>query len=97
MDLYNDGPEGDPTDAETPAESGPDDEQEPSGKETFLVPKSALGGKDPEPGDICKFKAVASHEDEVEFEYVPHDKPESKMDQADKAISNMAASGGGGE
>lgn len=83
-----------PEDAEDAADGGADEDSEDdsSSQETFLVPKSALGGKDPNPGDVCKFKAVRSYDDEVEFEYVKDGSDsggDDEMSKADAAMDKM--------
>lgn len=78
--------------SETPAEESAERKDDSSEKETFLVPKSALMGKDPQPGEECKFRAVHSYEDEIEFEYVKHDeKSKSSMGAADEQMDQMAS------
>ena len=56
-------------------------------KESFLIPKSALGGKEPNPGDECTFRIVKVHGDEVEVEYVDSEKDESMGDKPEMAES----------
>jgi hypothetical protein len=66
-------------------------EHSDSGAETALLPKSIFGDKTLEPGAECKFKVVQIYEDEVEVEYVKHEKdgedeeeysPEEQIDRA---------------
>ncbi len=70
--------------------SDAEDQAQDSEGETFLVSKSNLGGSDPQPGDVCKFKCVRVHEDECEFEYVKDDnKNETANPDMAKAQSQM--------
>ncbi|MFI5222949.1 MAG: hypothetical protein ACHQX3_01685 [Nitrospirales bacterium] len=69
---------------------GPSDEKSEDSGETFLVPKSALGGKETTPGTRCEFEVVHEYEDEVEFKYLPHgENKESGMERADAALDKM--------
>ena len=49
-------------------------EHSDSGAETALLPKSIFGDKTLEPGAECKIKVVQIYDDEVEVEYVKHEK-----------------------
>lgn len=55
---------------EAPGEAGeemPDaPEQKAEDQQTAVIPKAALMGKNPQPGDTLKFKVVAVHDDEVQ-------------------------------
>lgn len=57
-------------------------EQEDDGKETTLVPKSMLG--DCKPGDVVNFRVVSTLEDEVEVEYISHEKEEEGEEHDDE-------------
>ncbi len=99
-DMYSDNPGGDQADPTT-ASAGADTSDSADNKtadeegETFLVPKSALGGKEPKPGDTCEFKVERVYEDECEFSYVKHGNSETKeenpdMDKANEDMESMA-------
>lgn len=99
MDQYSENPGGD-TSGDTSAQntdSEPDttDQNEDQEGETFLVSKSNLGGTDPQPGDVCKFKVVRVHDDEVEFEWVSDDNKNEDsnpdMQKASGELDTMAA------
>jgi hypothetical protein len=71
----------------------PDNESEEPDEQTFLVPKSALKGKEPQPGETCKIEAVHVYDGEIEFKYVPHDekKESDSMAEADRQMDSMAS------
>lgn len=71
---------------------------EDSGQETALLPKSIFPDKDLEPGKVCKFRVVATYEDEVEVEYVRSEKDSGDSDEikeysAEEQIDRMAMPG----
>lgn len=69
------GDEPQPTGTDTGAKEPADDSPE---ENTFLVPKDALGGKEPNPGDKCTFEIVKVHGDEVEVRYVGEEESDSE-------------------
>ncbi len=61
--------------------------------ETFLAPKSIVP-HEPEVGDVCEFRVVAIHDEEIEFEYVKEEeKPKSTMDESMDDMGKMADKG----
>lgn len=68
---------------------------EDSSAETALLPKSLFGDKNLEPGAECKIKVVRVYEDEVEVEYVKHEKDgkESQEYSPEEQIDKMAMPG----
>lgn len=84
-----------PTQYESPPASAEDDEpaemEQDEGEDTFLIPKSALYGKDIKPGDKETIEVVSVMDDEVEAKCTgKKDSPESDMDRADSALDSMA-------
>lgn len=66
-------------------------EPEDDGDDTFLIPKSALYGKNIKPGDKETIEVVSVMDDEVEAKCVgKKDESESDMDRADSALDEMA-------
>lgn len=64
---------------------------EDEGGETALVSKSALGGKEYNPGDKIEMQVVAAHGDEYEVKCCPTDeaKPDEGMAGASGRMSAM--------
>jgi hypothetical protein len=77
---------------------GPPKDKESAGK-TAVVPVDIFPGGPPEPGDVCEFRAVAVHGQEVELEYVEHDEKEAKEEAppAEAATGGGPPEGGGGD
>lgn len=67
-------------------------ESEDVGQETFLAPKSALGGKTLKVGNKCEFEIKSIMEDEVELEYVEHKKDDDKKESKDAPDDDAKAS-----
>lgn len=84
-----------PTKYESPPPSAEDNEQaepEDESGDTFLIPKSALYGKNIKPGDKETIEVVSVMDDEVEAKCVgKKDSSESDMDKADSALDSMVA------
>jgi hypothetical protein len=59
-------------DSSFPESTGEETPDMMEGTETALVPRSVFG-KEPEIGNICTFKVIGIHEDEVEVEYAGSD------------------------
>lgn len=61
-DYYNDGPPA----AAAPGGDQPEAKEGDEGGQTFIVPKSAFGGRELKPGDKCDIEVKAVHENDVE-------------------------------
>ena len=57
-----------PSEAQEEMPPAKEEKHQDEGMETFMVPKSALYGKDIKAGDTKTIKAVKVYEDEIEFE-----------------------------
>lgn len=88
-DYYSDNPGESEIQTAAPDTSSTPERKDADEGETFLVSKSALGGKEPEPGDICEFKCVRVYEDEAEFKYQKHNESESENEDMAKAHEDM--------
>lgn len=62
---------------------------EDSGAETALLPKSFFGDKSLEPGSTCKIKVVRIYDEEVEVEYVAHDKDDKNKQEYDSPEAQL--------
>ncbi len=89
--MYDQGmDEAAPSEADESKPHDEDQEGEESESQTTLVPKSMFGGKEPQPGDVCKFEIEHIYEDEVEIRYVnDNEKPKSEMSMADEKMDQM--------
>jgi hypothetical protein len=88
--MYDDSP--------APAVAPPGDQ--PEGKEgdedrpTFIVPKSAFGGKDIKPGDKCDIEVCMVHENDVEcYPCEPGEHDEEKEKPAAEAPAAQPPAG----
>lgn len=80
----------------SPAPEMEEGEDETPEVETALLPKSIFEDKELKPGSECKFRIVHVYDDEVEVEYVKHDKdkPEREDSQMDMAVAEMESMAG---
>lgn len=82
-------PEGEsPGDGQDQGDPGDNDEED-SGEESALIPKSLLAGKDFEPGEEVVFEIVKMRGDEVEIKYAKDKGGDSEMGKADKKLAGM--------
>lgn len=82
-------PEGEsPGDGQDQGDPGDNDEED-SGEESALIPKSLLAGKDFEPGEEIVFQIVKMRGDEVEIRYAKEKPDDSEMSKADGKLAKM--------
>lgn len=72
-------------DSPEPSAPKPKAERKESEQETALLPRSIFGQKELKPGKECKFRIVATYDDEIEVEYVEHS--ETKDDDKGEAMA----------
>lgn len=82
-----------PTQYESPAYSEDNEPAEPEddSDDTFLIPKSALYGKNIKPGDKETIEVVSVMDDEVEAKCVGKKEDDSSSPDMDKANSDLDA------
>lgn len=75
---------------DSPEPAAPKAERKESDQQTALLPREIFGGqKELKPGKECKFRIVATYDDEVEVEYVEH----SEQEDDDKGEAMAEAEG----
>lgn len=79
-------------------QSGPEEQGETSGEDTYFLPAGAVEGKDVKPGDIIKFKVVGEDKDgNVEVSCVDDsDKGKGGMSWQDEMRKTVPPSGPNG-
>lgn len=65
------------------------DEFQKDGAQTALIPKYMFGDKELEVGKTCKFKVVATFEDDVEVEYAGSEDKKKEKDDPDYSEPTM--------
>ena len=75
---------------ETDTSSGPEQSDDiKSTSETFLSPKSVLGGKKAEVGSEWVFKIVHIYDDEIEWEYATGEEKDNKKSAMSESMDDM--------